>query len=243
MITFCDSGDTRYLTNYVGAAATYNSATDNTVGKIIAGVSLNWYNDCWLIGATRGGSTDIQSLVFGRNTTTNMVLTSTSRLGINQIFPQAAVHAYGLNSTAPMVLQTEAQNYVMFGKVIQSYGGVSNVPLLISCPGGNNGMIVKIDVRGVNAVGNIAYTSTMYAFQYRIGGSLQNSNVVTCGGVNLGSAGYSAGTLCWCNAASSAPVLIYSQNNNGYIIEALDVYVTTRDSAAVYFCTNYVNAG
>ena len=71
---FCCTGDTRCLQNYVGAGATYNSAAADTVNKIVAGTSYNWYSECWQMGATRGSSTDIASFVIGRNGTTLAVI-------------------------------------------------------------------------------------------------------------------------------------------------------------------------
>jgi len=70
VVTFCDTGDARWLQNYVGNASVYNGAADNTVNKTIAGLSFNWYSECWQMGATRGSSTDIASFVIGRNGTT-----------------------------------------------------------------------------------------------------------------------------------------------------------------------------
>jgi hypothetical protein len=100
----------------------------------------------------------------------------------------------------------------------------------------------KIFIRGTNAVSNTAYEDVAYASWYCVGGTYQNSTLVQPSIVINIAGNHNLGTLSWGNV-STAPVLRYSQANNGYILESIDVYVTARDGGSISFNTDYVNAG
>jgi hypothetical protein len=158
--------------------------------------------------------------------------------------PRASLHGYGVNATASTIMQTGTQRFSMIGKYIQSYGGTAvNVPLFVACGMANTGIMVKVDIYGSNAVSAMRYEDAGYAGIYYIGGGLQgspNASVVTI--CNLGGVGHTVGTLYWGNTGSN-PVLYYCQANNGYIGESLDVHITIRDSANIYFCSDFISCG
>jgi len=130
----------------------------------------------------------------------------------------------------------------MLGKVIQSYGGTTNSSLLSFNVSGNTGYYIKIVIRGTNAVSDKAWEHIAYASWYCIGGGYQNSHIIQPATVVNVAGSNTTGTLSWANV-STAPVLQYSQGNNGYALEALDIYVTARDGGSISFNVDYVNGG
>jgi hypothetical protein len=166
-----------------------------------------------------------------------------------RIGPDAAQSTLHVNSgndgnKAAFIHSTGTQRFSMYGKYIQSYGGTAvNVPLFVACGMANTGIMVKVNIYGSNAVSAMRYEDAGYAGIYYIGGGLQgspNASITTI--CNLGGVGHGIGTLYWGNTGSN-PVLYYCQANNGYIAESIDVHITIRDSANVYFYPEFISCG
>lgn len=181
------------------------------------------------------------NLLFAIGNTERMRINSSGNVGIG-VSNQTAKLQVRSNNQAAVVFQTGDQNYIMLGKCIQSYGGTTNTALLSFSVSGNTGYMFKIVIRGTNAVANQAYEDVAYASWYCIGGGYQNSTLVQPSTVINIAGSHNLGTLSWGNV-STAPVLRYSQANNGYILEAIDIYVTARDGGTIVFNVDYVNAG
>jgi len=70
----CNSGDDRAMYMSLNCSANYNSGADNTIARSVNSLKFLWYNNCWEIGATRGGDTAIQALVFAKNGNTYLAM-------------------------------------------------------------------------------------------------------------------------------------------------------------------------
>ena len=77
-----DGGDTRYIRTHFTGSAAYNNASNNTEEKVASGLRFGWYDEYWQVGAARGGSTDIDGLIFSRNGTEVLVLHESGNVGI-----------------------------------------------------------------------------------------------------------------------------------------------------------------
>jgi len=215
---------------------TYGTNLPNQVGALIGyNYASGTVNDLNISNILSGNMT------FATNNTERMRVNSSGNVGIG-VTNQVAKLQVRSNNQAAVIFQTGDQSYMMFGKCIQSYGGTSNTALLSFSVSGNTGYMFKIFIRGTNAVSNVAYEDVAYASWYCIGGTYQNSTLVQPSIVINIAGNHNLGTLSWGNV-STAPVLRYSQANNGYILETIDIYVVARDGGSISFNTDYVNAG
>ena len=201
------------------------------------------------------GITGVDILSYNRSTSTyggigfvtnasnnSMVILNNGYVGIGTPGPSSPLHVLS-NTNASTILQTSSQSFQMFGKVIQSYNNATATALFSFVPSTNCGIMVKIMIRGTSAVAGQMYEDVAYAFWWGVGGGYNSSSVTSVSTVTNITGSHTVGTLSWTNANSRNPTLNYTQGNNGYILEALDVFVTARDGANVTFNSSYQSFG
>ena len=186
-----------------------------------------------------GGTLSNRYSIYSNDTSSPMYHAGSIGIGITN--PSSRLHVVA-STGAAVIEQSGSTSWVMRHKTINSYNNATAATLFTASPSGNCGLYVEVVVRGSNAVGNQAYKDTLYAFRYQIAGTLQSSNVTSASVTNIAGT-HNAGTLAWVNVSSSTPSLTYTQGNNGYILESLDVYVVARDNATISFNTSAVSYG
>ena len=134
------SGDTRSANFFLGDPSVYNpAAATNTVNGSIAGISLNFYADNWKMSATRSGGADIYGLVFSRNGSEKLVITSTGNVAIG--LTDAAYKTTIYNSTTdtdvlclsnPQINPDLSQHFVGLSFQDQNANGSGNVSAIRS---------------------------------------------------------------------------------------------------------------
>jgi hypothetical protein len=197
-------------------------------------------------GLNSSGDTEVNvatnnNLIFKTFGTERARLDTSGNFGLGLTNPSSRLHVVA-STGAAVIEQSGSTSWVMRHKTINSYNNATAATLFTASPSSNCGLYVEVVVRGSNAVGNQAYKDTLYAFRYQVGGTLQNSNVTSASVTNIVGT-HNAGTLAWVNVSSSTPSLTYTQGNNGYILESLDVYVVARDGASISFNTSTVSYG
>ena len=215
------------------SASTNYIRLDNPSGRAYYG--LNSSGDTEINAATNN------NLIFKTFGTERARLDSSGNFGLGLTNPSSRLHVVA-STGAAVIEQSGSTSWVMRHKTIQSYTNATAATLFTASPSSNCGLYVEVVVRGSNAVSNQAYKDTLYAFRYQIAGTYQNSNVTSASVTNIVGT-HNAGTLAWVNVSSSTPSLTYTQANNGYILESLDVYVVARDSATITFNTSAVSYG
>ena len=134
------SGDARSASLFLGDPSVYNpAAATNTVNGSIAGISLNFYADNWKMSATRSGGADIYGLVFSRNGSEKLVITSTGNVAIG--LTDAAYKTTIYNSTTdtdvlclsnPQINPDLTQHFVGLSFQDQNANGSGNVSAIRS---------------------------------------------------------------------------------------------------------------
>ena len=180
-------------------------------------------------------------LVFQTNSIERARIDSSGNFGLGLTNPSSRLHVVA-STGAAVIEQSGSTSWVMRHKTINPYNNATATTLFTASPSSNCGLYVEVVVRGASAVANQAYKDTLYAFRYQLGGTYQNSNVTSASVTNIVGT-HNAGTLAWVNVSSSTPSLTYTQGNNGYILESLDVYVVARDGASISFNTSTVSYG
>lgn len=130
----------------------------------------------------------------------------------------------------------------MRGKGIQSFSNATAQTLLTLSGMSNAGVMIKVIVRGTNAVSAMMWEDTFTAWRYQIGGTYQNSGIGPATTQNIAGT-HTAGTLAWANVTTSTPSLTYTQGANGYALEYLEVYVVCRDGCNCAFNASFVSSG
>jgi len=220
---------------------TYSGTSNNTQGNRMWGRIGMYLNDAYDNFSGENMFFAVAADDRSDTLTTAMTIKYNRNIGIGTPNPLAPLHVISGGNSAT-IIQTGSQSWIMFSKIIQSYGGTTNNPLLTISGQNNTGVMIKVVIRGTNAVGNIQYEDVGYASWYSIGGSYQNSNIIQPYTIVNVAGTHGTGTLNW-GTVSTTPTLRYSQANNGYILESFDIYVTARDSATITFNTDYVSAG
>jgi hypothetical protein len=155
----------------------------------------------------------------------------------------ARLNVVSSNNSAAVIEQVGGYYFAMRGKIVQSFSNATATPLFTASGiSGNCGMMVEVVCRGVSAVSASMWKDTFTAWRLQVSGTYSNSGVSIA--TQLNAAGtHTSGTLSWTNVSTSTPTLNYTQGNNGYILESIDVYVTARDGAAITFNTSFQSFG
>ena len=96
--------------------------------------------------------------------------------------------------------------------------------------------MIKVLIRGSRSGSSNAWEDVGYASYCRASGSYVSSTATVTNVVNVAGT-HTLGTLSWLNVSGSNPVLQYTQGNNGYPCETLDVYTTGRGTFGCTFST------
>jgi len=144
------------------------------------------------------------------------------------------------DNSAAVVYNSGNLSYTMLGKMFLSSPGTSTAQTLATFTFNYyTSIMIKVVIRGSQAVSSNAWEDVGYASYYRSAGSYVSSTATVTNVVNISGTHY-LGTLSWLNASGSNPVLQYTQGNNGYPAETLDVYITGRDGFNCTFNTAVV---